>query len=238
MKNLTPNYTLKKTRSMDNRSADEFLRHFEALPGIDARYTDTSLIAAIFKCYQDPVSRVTSFDGARGQGATTTLIEWAKWINEQVLAISLKPGLWNQKGIRAQSWFEPLRVLDPRPGIVLIDSPLGIAEARSSAVSSAFAVYIRAFPYKAFFYDRGAAYGAPARAPGTNLKPATAVTIRDIGTNTLRIPVQVTAARAHEIASQQGRVFTLNGFDWDPETGEGSITLEPGNGVAFLQRGN
>jgi hypothetical protein len=133
-----------------------FVRHLENLPGHEAKYTNHHLIAALFECWEHRKQYfgVKAFECGRGCGATTTLIEFAKWINEPLLVISSDWQHWKKTGIDARSWQASIRGMQPRPELVLIDNPANCDVFRSVVMKAKFDHWLKTFPYPAFFADQ------------------------------------------------------------------------------------
>jgi hypothetical protein len=134
----------------------DFVMHLETQPGHDAKYTNHRLIAALFECWEHRKQYVgvKLFECGRGCCATTTLIEFAKWINAPTLVISNNWQYWKKTGIDARSWQASIRGMQPRPELVLMDSPANCDVFRSVVMTAKFDHWLQTFPYPAFFADQ------------------------------------------------------------------------------------
>ena len=63
-----------------------------------------------------------------------------------------------------------------------------------------------------------------------------AIKFREVGTERIRLEVDMTAERFFSIAlKEHGRVFVFECCSFDPETGKAVVELVPGNGIARVQ---
>lgn len=111
------------------RTVADFLTHFHSLRGIDPRRTNHDLVNLLFN--YDRMDHRTPALYSRGSGATTVLLEFAKWTDQQILVISSYVDLWKHHGIRAVTWRTSIRGLMPRPELVLVDHALSDCDRRS-----------------------------------------------------------------------------------------------------------
>jgi hypothetical protein len=137
----------------------EFLKHFHQLDGIDPMRTNHDMVHALFGSWDQRNFSSSNckhiFWTGRGSGVTRTLIEWAKWIEQPILAIAYHCRPWKEAGIDARLWLQPITGLRPRPSFVLIDNPVPRQVFRSVVFKAKFDEWLDRFPYPAFYVEQG-----------------------------------------------------------------------------------
>ena len=63
------------------------------------------------------------------------------------------------------------------------------------------------------------------------------VEIHDIGSRQLEIETTISVDEFWELANETNRIFLLRLNSWDSETGKATISLIPGRGVAYVEKG-
>lgn len=131
------------------KTVDSFIRHLHAQPGIDPSRTNHELILTLFSAYGSGRRQVTRYLSSRGTGVTTTLLEFAKWIDVPVLAVTRSPDVWRRFGIHVCSWTTEIRPMFPAPVFGLLDDPAGIRVRESAALTASFISWVNRFPIPA-----------------------------------------------------------------------------------------
>ncbi len=132
----------------------QFLKHFHQMPGIDPLDTNCELIDALFQAWNLREERqVVRFSCRRDQAVTRTLIEWARWIEQPILAITNRDRqMWKHYGVHARLWTSPLIGL--RPTFVIIDNPAPHHVVKSVVLKAKFQEWLRRFPFPAFYVNQ------------------------------------------------------------------------------------